>query len=127
MNSQQIDATQIEKTLRALNAAIGDAERGGDTAFFQRVLADDLIFRRASGAVVTKQQFLYDLEPNAFVVMRDEVVDVQVYDDSVVVTVRVTAQRPGDQTPQDYLNIRRFVNRRGEWQMQAWLNTALGQ
>ncbi len=116
--------------LRDLNERIGQQEKNGDAKaveFFGKVLADDLIFRRASGIVVTKPQFLDDLKPDAFEVLNWVVQEPEVYDDGAVVAVTVEAKRRGEQRdkPGHYLNVRKFVKRRGLWQLVAWLNTEM--
>ena len=47
-----------EKSLASLNEMFGDAEVQRDEDFFHRVLADKLVFRRANGVRVGKEQFL---------------------------------------------------------------------
>jgi hypothetical protein len=51
----------VEKELIKLNIRIGEAERRRQEGFLKRVLADDLIFRRASGKIVNKKRYLADL------------------------------------------------------------------
>lgn len=118
------------QALRDLNAQIGEHERKGDDAaqaFFGDVLAEDLIFRRAGGTVVTKQQYLTDLKPDAYETLDWTMDEPQIYEDEAVVTVLVTAKRRGEERekPGRYRNVRRFVRRRGRWQLVAWLNTEL--
>lgn len=119
-----------ENELKDLNEQIGHHERKGDAKaieFFGRVLAEDMIFRRASGVVVTKQQFLYDLKLDAFDILNWLVQKPELYDDGAVVAVTVEAKRKGEdrEKPGKYLNVRRFVIRRGQWQLLAWLNTEI--
>jgi hypothetical protein len=117
-----------EQELTELNEQMAEQERRGDdeaATFFRTILADDLIFRRASGAVVTKQQFLYDLTPDAFEVLNSSINDIQVHGEVAVVTVTVGAKRRGQGQEKQYLNVRRFVRRRGQWQLEGWLNTEM--
>lgn len=51
----------IENELIELNIKIGEAEKQRQEDFLKGVLADDLIFRRASGKVVNKVEYLADL------------------------------------------------------------------
>ena len=87
--------TQDEQDLRDLNVQLGEAEKRGERDFFERHLAEDLIFRRADGTVVTKQQFLYNLQPDTFDKLDSEVLEVKVYGDILVVKVLVTAKKKG--------------------------------
>ena len=117
-----------EQELTELNEQMAEQERRGDdeaATFFRTILADDLIFRRASGAVVTKQQFLYDLTPDAFEVLNSSINGIQVHGEVAVVTVMVEAKRRGQEQEKQYLNVRRFVRRRGQWQLEGWLNTEM--
>ncbi len=113
---------QDEQDLRELNKQLVEAERQGNKKFFEQYLADDLIFRRAKGEVVTKQQFLYDLKPDVFEKLVSNIVDLKIYQDCAVVKVNVIAKRR-EEAEGEYLNVRRFIKRDGQWQLVAWLNT----
>src|SRR5215216_3821083 len=52
----------IQQTLKDLNAKICRAEMERDAAYLTSVLADDLVFRRAGGAHVTKKEYLDGLQ-----------------------------------------------------------------
>jgi alkylhydroperoxidase/carboxymuconolactone decarboxylase family protein YurZ len=114
--------------LVGLNVKLAEAEKRGDPeaiAFLDGVLADDLIFRRANGEVVTKAKYLADLKPDAYDRLETTVETVTVHPDAAVVEVKVVAQRKGDEHAAEYKNIRRFVKRGGGWQLVAWLNTKI--
>jgi hypothetical protein len=114
-----------DATLIDLNQRMTEAEKKGDVPFFRDVLAEDLIFRRAKGAVVTKEQFILDLKGDAFEKLEAEVLEVRNYADGAVVKVNVRAKRRGDPSEGRYLNVRRFVKRDDKWQLVAWLNTEM--
>jgi hypothetical protein len=108
------------------------------------VLADDLIFRRASGKVVNKVEYLADLvnpdnkyeylisedvQPTVFDV-QPTVFDVQptVYEDVVTVSllVRAKGQRETKEFEGVYRNIRIFLkNENKGWQCVVWFNTVI--
>lgn len=112
-----------EAELTDLIRKMTEAEKRGDAPFFREVLAEDLVFRRAKGAVVTKEQFILDLKEDAFEKLEANLLEVRTYRDAAVVKVRVTAKRRGEGSEGQYLNVRRFVKRDGKWQLIAWLNT----
>ncbi len=68
-----------------LNRQIVEAEKQGNKSFFEDTLAENLIFRRASGKIVTKQQFLDDLVTDAFDVLVADTADIKIYKNTAVV------------------------------------------
>jgi hypothetical protein len=120
MTKQQ--TSQDEDELRRLNEEIRNHEFAGNREFFKQCLADNLIFRRARGAVVDKPTFLKDLKPDQYVMLESTIGPVDVKDNSAVVDVMVQAQRHG-QEPGTYRNIRMFQRNQNGWQLVAWINT----
>ena len=118
-----VEVFGAEAELTDLTRKMTDAEKCGDVPFFREVLAEDLIFRRAKGAVVTKEQFILDLKEDAYEKLEANVLEVRDYPDGAVVNVKVIAKRRGEESEAQYLNVRRFVRRDGKWQLIAWLNT----
>src|SRR5687767_4391147 len=118
---------KTEKELKEININIGEAEENGKIDFFENLLADELIFRRANGNITTKQSFLYDLKPGAFHKLVTEVQEVKTRGDYAVVQVKVVAKRTTEESEGEYLNIRSFVKRNGDWKLITWLNTKISK
>ncbi len=126
MNSS--GAGDVEKELIELNMRIGEAEKQRDEDFLKRVLSDDLIFRRASGKIVNKQEYLESLKnpANTFDYLYSEDVKPIVYEGVAVVSLRVRAKgkRGPDTFEGNFRNIRLFVENQ-EWQCAVWFNTTI--
>jgi catechol 2,3-dioxygenase-like lactoylglutathione lyase family enzyme len=102
---------------------MGRAERQGDRNSLDRYLHKDLIFRRANGSVVNKEEFLAELKPREgrldSEIMEDEEEGLLARADSVVVTLIVRT------LDASFRNVRVFVRDDGEWQCKLWVNTRL--
>lgn len=143
------------KALNDLNIAIGDAEKSvgaGDGLIDQKaldyldgVLHKNLIFRRASGVEVGKDQFLKDLEKRnvTYDFSESQVMQVNVHEgkskgqttlDQGVATVEVLVQAKGKKKSADnteswqgiYRNTRIFLKEGNNWQLAFWFNTQVG-
>jgi hypothetical protein len=124
--------------LRKLNAAIGKAEKEADASFLRRVLAPDLIFRRASGQVVDRTTYLVDLvaEGNKYNLLElVEPFDVLKFDadkdvnKTAVVSLIIRAEGTRDGSPFSgmFRNHRLFRKGGAEgWQCVVWYNTRIG-
>lgn len=68
-----------EQKLTLLNIDIGKAEQQRNKDTLDRILANDLIFRRASGAVVDRDTYLEDLQnsENTYIDLCSEVADIK--------------------------------------------------
>lgn len=124
------DMNEVERKLIELNTQIGEAEKrhnDEDVAFLVRVLSDDLIFRRASGQVVRKKEFLWDLiQPeNTFDYLIPEKVEPKVFEDTAVVSLLVRAKGKRGETGFEgvFRNTRLFRKREGDWHCMVWFNT----
>jgi hypothetical protein len=119
MNIQNKERATDHQALTEINYKIGEAEFQGDTQYLRTIMADDLIFRRASGDLVGKEQFLEPLEKG---------MEITVDKDTAVVTLLVWAkgQRNGTEFKGLYRNIRMFVKSQEDWQCAVWLNTKVG-
>lgn len=111
--------------LIGLNLRIGKAEKDKDYEFLNAVLADNLVFRRASGAVVDKYNYLKELSGKIY-----EKLEVQVEEPvysadkkSAFVNLKVIAQMQGEEQAANYRNERLFhLDQQGKWKMVAWMN-----
>jgi hypothetical protein len=121
-------ASDLEKELIEVNIKIGEAEKTRDEDYLKRKLADDLIFRRASGKVVNKDQYLADLQDiaNTYEYLISEDVKPTLYEGVAVISLRVRAKGKRRTGPFEgtYRNIRLFL-RNKEWQCVMWFNTSI--
>jgi hypothetical protein len=101
---------------------IGAAEDKGDRKWLEGVLAPKLAFRRASGKVVDREEFLKDVKPRGPTKTRVESVTFHGKDRAVVICI-VTVQAEGRDTM--YHNIRLFVRHNGGWKLLGWANEPL--
>lgn len=108
--------------LAQLNVAIGTAETDGDRAFLEAVLAEQLAFRRASGAVVDRAGYLAAVAPSEQ--RTTEVESVQLCGDRAVVTCIVTLHRANDDLPR-FHNVRLFTRTDDGWKLLGWANAAI--
>jgi hypothetical protein len=115
-----------EKNLITLNEQSVDVEQcGGDDAhkFFDDLLSNQLIFRRANGTVVDKCVFLDGLKkPSPFSSRNCGNISVTPLDERTLVTLIVIATRADDATKHHYRNIRLFSQASGGWVMDLWYN-----
>jgi hypothetical protein len=119
----------IEKDLTALNAKIAEMEQAGGLeaiAFFEALLSDQLVFRRASGKVVGKsgpEGFLEGLKKaSPFSSRRPENISVTHLDDRALVTLIVVGTRADDGSAHRYRNIRLFSCSGDNWVLDLWYN-----
>ena len=113
----------VPSGLRELNLEIGEAETRRDGGFLAGVLHDRLIFRRANGKVVGKDEYLQYLPNRTPGRTSSEILAVEERGDSAVVTVLVTVEgTPGG----SFHNTRVFVREDGRWQLLTWTNTRVG-
>jgi len=118
----------MQQTLKDLNAKICRAEMERDAAFLTSVLADDLVFRRAGGAQVTKQEYLKGLQnlDNTYdYVHCDEIEVITVDPHTAFVSLLVWAKgmRGKDGFKGIYRNTRLFLRQDGDWRCAVWFNS----
>lgn len=106
-------------TLRKINVDIGVAESVGDRARLNEILASRFAFRRASGQLVNREEYLDKVAPSP---QRGTRVDeLAIFGDRAVVMCVV------EQDGVHYHNIRLFVREGGEWRLLGWANERTGQ
>jgi len=117
---------RIKLELMQLERDIGKANINADYAFFDRVEAEEFIFTDAGGGVTTKKQDLEGLKqpPNPDVKLVAYDVDdmsVRIYDETAVVTGRVTTRRliKGEASTSQSRFTDVFVWRDKRWQLVA--------
>lgn len=111
-----------------------DAARN-DRAGFKKFFADDVIYTRAVGVVITKADILKNLEtdkPSADskTTYSAEDVTVHEYGDTAVVAFRLvalTAHNDGKMETERYRNTGTFLRRNRKWQVVAWQATTIAE
>lgn len=118
----------LRRELRTLNVGIGAAEKEHDLEFLRDVLHDELIFRRADGTLVGKNEYLADVPNRTYGALDVEIGDVDETSDNAVVTLTVTARgtRGGKPFAGTFRNVRMFVRDGERWRCKLWMNTRVG-
>jgi ketosteroid isomerase-like protein len=107
----------------------------GDRAIFDKFFADDVIYTRASGVVITKSSIMESLgKPSPASEGKSsysaEDITVHEYGDTVVVAFRLegrTEHAGGKVETAHYRNTGTFLRRHGRWQAIAWQATKISE
>jgi ketosteroid isomerase-like protein len=107
----------------------------GDRAIFEKFFADDVIYTRASGVVITKASIMESLgKPAAPSEGKSsysaEDITVHEYGDTVVVAFRLESRiehGDGKVETAHYRNTGTFLRRNGRWQAVAWQATKISE
>ena len=122
-----VDNTRIIEFLEQLNIRIGDAELRRDELFLRNILAPELVFRRASGKIVTKSDYLAELvkPENTYEYLESENVKVAVNGENALVSllVRAKGRRGETEFEGEFQNLRVFVKQAEKWCCVVWFNT----
>ncbi len=115
---------RAEQEMRAINREMRDAGLSGNKAFFERLLTDTFIETDTDGNILTKAQFLADVEPPPASIKPGvdfDDVRVQSYGDTAVVNFRGNYRlEAGGQKISTFVRITNiFVRREGRWQLVA--------
>jgi ketosteroid isomerase-like protein len=104
----------------------------GDRAIFEKFFADDVIYTRATGAVITKADIMGSLGKPAASEEKSsysaEDITVHEYGDTVIVAFRLegrTEHGDGKVEQAHYRNTGTFLRRNGRWQAVAWQATKI--
>jgi len=130
---ESADRQQNSKSEQEVREAIGKyriALLQRDARALEEIWADDYIFVNASGEVLTKTQRLANIKSGATTldsINQEENVTVRVYQNSAVVTSRVTlkGQYSGQPISGEYRSILVWVKGPGGWQLVSNQLTAL--
>jgi ketosteroid isomerase-like protein len=119
---------EVTALLREFMAGAGS----GDRAIFERFFADDVIYTRASGVVITKADIMGSLGKPAASEGKSsysaEDITVHEYGETVIVAFRLegrTEQSDGKVEQAHYRNTGTFLRRNGRWQAVAWQATKI--
>jgi|HubBroStandDraft_1064217.scaffolds.fasta_scaffold20279_2 ketosteroid isomerase-like protein len=120
---------EVTALLREFIAGAGS----GDKALFERFFADDVIYTRATGVVITKADIMGSLGKPAPASegkssYSAEDITVHEYGDTVIVAFRLeghTEHADGKVEQAHYRNTGTFLRRNGRWQAVAWQATKI--
>ncbi len=107
----------------------------GDRAIFDKFFADDVIYTRATGAVITKADIMESLEKPVPAsagksTYSAEDITVHEYGDTVIVAFELvgrTEHPDGKVEIAHYRNTGTFLRRNGRWQAAAWQATKISE
>jgi hypothetical protein len=121
--------TLSDQELRRLNEEIGVKEQAGEVRFFDELLADTLLFRRAKGTIKDKRHSLDSLASvveNPFEQLETAVENVTFDGESGVVNVLVLAIPKNMDRAAVFQNVRVFSRQGENWKLIMWVNTRIG-
>jgi ketosteroid isomerase-like protein len=124
-------AAEVTELLREFMAGAGS----GDSAIFEKFFADDVIYTRATGVVITKADIMQSLGKPAPASegkssYSAEDITVHEYGDTVIVAFRLegrTVHDDGKVELAHYRNTGTFLRRNGRWQAVAWQATKINE
>ncbi|HEY2929352.1 nuclear transport factor 2 family protein [Piscinibacter sp.] len=123
------DTPSVEKQLMKLEQNLVDALVRGDTALWERSLADSFVFTAPDGGTQDKTQVLADVKTGVLKMesSRNDDMKVRVYGHSAVVTYRSTDKGSygGRDISGQYRWTDVFVKRNGRWQLVSTQGTPL--
>ena len=122
-----------KKEVASLLKEFLDAAGRGDPAVFQKFFADDVIYTRATGAVIQKTEIMQSLRnlrptPESKTTYSGDDITVHEYGDMMVVAFRLAARTDradGKSEITYYRNTGTFLRRDGRWQVVAWQATKI--
>jgi ketosteroid isomerase-like protein len=123
--------TEVTALLREFMAGASS----GDRAVFEKFFADDVIYTRATGVVITKADIMQSLGKPAPASegkssYSAEDITVHEYGDTVIVAFRLegrTEHADGKVEMAHYRNTGTFLRRNGRWQAVAWQATKISE
>ena len=125
------ETTEVTALLREFMAGAGS----GDRAIFEKFFADDVIYTRATGVVITKSDIMGSLGKPAPASegkssYSAEDITVHEYGDTVIVAFRLEGRTMHDDGKVElahYRNTGTFLRRNGRWQAVAWQATKISE
>lgn len=127
--AESATAREVTGMLRQFLIDAGSSNRAG----FEKFFADDVIYTRAAGVVITKADILKSLEnpkpaEESKTTYSAEDITVHDYGDTAVVAFRLVARTEhsdGKVETDHYRNTGTFLRRNGKWQVVAWQATKI--
>lgn len=124
-----------KEQVTALLKEFMDAAGRNDRAVFDKFFADDVIYTRSTGAVITKADIMGSLgkapstTPEKTTYSAEDI-SVNAYDGMAVVAFRLvgrTDRNDGTSETTNYRNTGTFLRRDGRWQVVAWQATKIAE
>jgi hypothetical protein len=121
------DTILLKQKLAEINIEIARMEdlRAEATAYFQHLLSDQFILRRASGKVIGKsgpEDFLEGLKSSPIKSRAVEDISVNILDGCGLVTLIIAGTLEKDNSVHRYRNIRMFSRSGENWILEFWYN-----
>lgn len=110
------------ETLEAVNIEIGMAESRGDKAYFEDLLAPAFAFRRVTGVVVDRKQYIDAVGASA---VRMTSVRSITFAGSSRAIVSCVVTMDTAEGRKDFDNLRVFIRADAGWKLMAWANEAV--
>jgi ketosteroid isomerase-like protein len=131
IGAQSKASEEVTVLLREFMAGAGS----GDRAIFEKFFANDVIYTRATGVVITKADIMQSLGKPAPASegkssYSAEDITVHEYGDTVIVAFRLegrTVHDDGKVELAHYRNTGTFLRRNGRWQAVAWQATKISE
>ena len=131
---QNTDKSTSEQ-VTALLKEFMDAAGRNDRAVFDKFFADDVVYTRSTGAVITKADIMSSLgkapaTPQEKTTYSAEDITVHTYEHMAVVAFRLvgrTERKDGTAETANYRNTGIFLRRDGKWQVVAWQATKIAE
>jgi len=125
-------SNQQEELIRLIQDFLKDVPNNERTTF-DRFFADDVIYTRGTGQLVTKQDILTDTGkttvPRANATFSGEDFTVHQYGETAVVNFRLVMHATENDKPvtREFRNTGTFMKRNGRWQAVAWQATPIAE
>ncbi len=118
-SSKAKQSSNVEQAIKQLDNERIQAILKSDTAFIERVYADDYVVIGANGSVRNKEQVIADFKSGALKVesLKDDELKVRVHGDTAILTGRSTStvKDKGQDISGQSLFTRVYVKRNGQW------------
>ena len=129
--TQTSQADSVEKQIRRLENELNEASKRGDSAAYQRLLAEDYTTTAMASGTRTKAQLIADIKSGAqkteSITLED--VKVRVYGDTAILTALQTSkgQYKGRDTSGQFYRLRIYVKQQGQWRAVAFQTTPVAK
>lgn len=117
--SHGADDSPAAATIRALEQRVEDATVSADTAFLEKIFADDFTYARTTGEIENKAQWLQHVAKRPFLARKIVALEIDIHGDVAVLhgqlDLTVQDERGGHSNLVKYLRV--YQQRNGQWQM----------
>jgi len=117
--AHQAEDTSAAAAVRALEYRIEDAMVSGDTAFLEKLFADDFTYSLATGVVQNKAQWLQRVAKRPFVTRKIIALNIEIHGDVAVLHGQLDLTVHDDHGEHSNLlkYLRVYQQKNGQWQM----------